>query len=244
MFENILLIIITLIACFVKGITGFGNTIIINSLFSLVRENRFTTPIDLLLGIPINSYMAWKGRRHISLRIVIPLSCIVIIGAIPGILMLKAGGERILKSLLGLVLIGIAIEMMVNQSKKAVRQKSSYMVWIIGLLSGVLMGLYGIGALLAAYINRTTEDRSEYRGNLCFIFVVDNLFRLIAYSYLGLINAHMLSFALLLFPGAMLGLVLGVKADKKISDSTVKKLVIIFILISGVTLVGLNRFGL
>ena len=245
MLESVLLIIITLIAYFVKGITGFGNTLIVNSLFNLLKENRFTTPIDLLLGTPTNSYMAWRERRHISLKIVIPLSCVVIIGAIPGILMLKVGGERILKSFLGLVLIGIAVEMMIKKpDNNSEKKQSSYIIWIVGLFSGVLMGLYGIGALLAAYINRTTINRSEYRANLCFIFLIENLFRLIGYCYFGLINTQMMPFAFLLLPAAIVGLFIGIKADKKISDKMVKNLVIILLIISGATLIGINRFGL
>ena len=55
------LFIITLLAYFVKGLTGFGNTLVMNSLLSLFKENRFITPIDLMLSIPTNTYMAWKN---------------------------------------------------------------------------------------------------------------------------------------------------------------------------------------
>ena len=37
---------------------------------------------------------------------------------------------------------------------------------LIGLLAGVMSGLYGVGALLAAYMSRTTDSPAAFRGNL------------------------------------------------------------------------------
>lgn len=80
--QNIYLFISTLFAYFTKGITGFGNTLVMGSLFSFVVSNRLTTPVDLLFGIPTNTYMAWKERKNISLKIVIPLSLMLLAGIV------------------------------------------------------------------------------------------------------------------------------------------------------------------
>lgn len=231
----------------IKSLTGFGNTLIINSLLSIVKENRFITPVDLLLGLPANIYMAWKDREAIDVKIVAPLSIMVLAGNIPGILLLNMGGDKQLKTILGVVLVLLAIEMYVRKPQLPEAQGSKVngpAIYMVGIISGVLMGLFGIGALLAAFIGRQTGSRSNYRGNLCFVFVIDNLFRLVMYCINGLINLKILAVSLSLLPAVAIGMFFGRKIDSKISDKAVKNAVIALLFISGIVYIVKNRFGI
>lgn len=259
----IYLFIVVLGAYLIKSLTGFGNTLIINSLFSIVKENRFITPVDLLLGLPANIYMAWKDRKSINFKIVVPLSIMVLIGNIPGVLLLDIGGDRLLKSVMGLVLVLLAIEIFTRKSSAAGAEttssqdlrlksaglkdsnsKNSFAIYAVGLISGVLMGLFGIGALLAAFIGRQTDSRSNYRGNLCFVFIVDNIFRVVMYGINGLINRNILLISLGLAPAVLIGMLLGRKIDAGISDRTAKVFVAGLLLVSGIMYILKNRFGI
>ena len=68
------LFICTFLAYGIKGITGFGNTLVMNGLFSLCIENRLTSPADLIISLPTNLWMAWRERRHLRMRVALPLS--------------------------------------------------------------------------------------------------------------------------------------------------------------------------
>ncbi|NRY59659.1 sulfite exporter TauE/SafE family protein [Clostridium beijerinckii] len=235
--QNIYLFISTLFAYFTKGITGFGNTLVMGSLFSFVVSNRLTTPVDLLFGIPTNTYMAWKERKNISLKIVIPLSLMLLAGIVPGTLLLKAGSDRILKCILGVVIVGIAVEMLTRKPSKIQNKKASIIFLIvIGVISGILAGLYGIGALLVAYVSRTTENKNEFRGNICCIFLVDNIFRFFLYLFTGILTKEALIMALCLSPAVIIGMIIGVKVDSKMEEETVKKSVIALLIASGMIL--------
>ena len=72
------------------------------------------------------------------------------------------------------------------QTKKI--KQSKVVLGIIGVLSGLLCGLYGIGALLGAYINRVTDNSSSFKANICVVFLVENTFRLILYGLWGIIT--------------------------------------------------------
>ena len=50
---------------------------------------------------------------------------------------------------------------------------------IIGVASGVLCGLFGVGALLAAYVSRVTDDSQSFKANISAVFMIDNTFRII-----------------------------------------------------------------
>jgi uncharacterized protein len=243
--QNIYLFIATLIAYFVKGITGFGNTLVMSPLFSFVVSNRITTPIDLILSIPTNAYIAWRNRKSISLRIVIPLSLMLLIGTIPGVFLLKTGNDWVLKAILGIVVIGMAIEMLTrkNAQKNTNKSTSTIFLVIIGVLSGIMAGLYGIGALLVAYINRTTDNRSEFRANICCVFLVDNVFRFILYLVTGILNKEIFYLGLLLFPAVILGMIIGIKVDARMKEAEVKKTVIVLLIISGATLLLKSILG-
>jgi len=235
--QNLFLFISTLLAYLVKAITGFGNTLVMGSLFSFVVSNKVTTPIDLIFSLPTNAFIVWRERRNISLKLVIPLSLTLLLGIIPGTLLLKTGSDWLLKSILGLVIVGIAIEMLTRKvDVDAPKKDNPVMVVIIGVISGILAGMYGIGALLVAYISRTTENRNQFRGNICCIFLVDNIFRFFLYWYTGILNKEVLFLTLLLSPAVVLGMAAGVKVDTRLNEATVKKGVILLLILSGTIL--------
>ncbi len=233
----IYLFLSALFAYFIKGITGFGNTLVIGALFSFVISNRLTTPVDLLLGIPTNIYMVWRERKNISYNIVIPLSIMLLAGIIPGTMLLKLGSDWILKAILGIVVIGLALEMLTRKQNNLTEKKTNPVFLIgIGILSGILAGMYGIGALLVAYVSRTTDNRSQFRANICFVFLVDNIFRFFLYLYTGLLNKKVIIMALMLSPAVILGMYLGIKVDKKMNEASVRRAVIALLMISGLVL--------
>lgn len=75
----------------------------------------------------------------------------------------------------------------------------------VALLSGITAGLFGVGALLAAYMSRTAKDPGEYRANLGFVFVAENVFRLVLYTVTGLITLPVLVEAVKLLPCMVAG---------------------------------------
>ncbi|WP_069997409.1 sulfite exporter TauE/SafE family protein [Cellulosilyticum sp. I15G10I2] len=234
---HIFLFISVLAAYFVKAITGFGNTLVMGSLFAFIMPNALITPIDLVLGMPTNIYIAWRERKNISLKVVIPLALMLLIGIIPGTFILKMGGEGLLKSIFGVVVAGIGIEMLIRNTKKSeVKKSNPALLIMIGLSSGVLAGLYGIGALLVAYIGRITPNKNQFRANICCVFLVENIFRFILYGYTGLLNKQILSLVLILSPAVILGMMMGIKVDKYVSEVTMRKAIIVLLIISGIVL--------
>lgn len=243
MFQEIFLFIATFIAYFTKGITGFGNTLVMGSLFSFMISNKITTPVDLLISIPTNVYMVYRERKHIKVTIVLPLSLMLLAGVIPGTLLLKVGNDWVLKSALGIVVVGIGIEMFTRKENKKVKsKKNSIFLVVVGVISGILAGAYGIGALLVAYISRTTSNKWEFRANICCIFLVDNFFRFFLYWYMGILNTSIVTFTAHLIPAVIIGLFLGIKIDSKMNEKTTKTTVITLLVISGVVLLIKSTF--
>ncbi|MDO5517687.1 MAG: sulfite exporter TauE/SafE family protein [Clostridium sp.] len=234
---TIIAIIATISAYIIKGMCGFANTLIFSSIMSFTANNINITPTELIIGYPSNILIAYKERKSLSYKVWLPLSLLVIAGIIPGALFLKNADSVSLKVFFGFCIIAISIEMFLRERQKEKKKSSKLVLGIIGIISGMLCGLFGIGAFLAAYISRTTYNQKSFKGNLCFVFFIENTFRLILYIATGIINVSIVKTALCLIPFAILGLFIGTVLSNKTSDKLIKNLVILMLMLSGASLI-------
>lgn len=231
-----LMMISAFCAYLVKGLCGFANTLVFTSILSFRSASINITPVELLVSIPANTIMAIRERKSIRLKVWLPLAAMVVGGSIPGVFLLKFGDVSFLKLILGAVVVGVGIEMLLREYQRKKRRSSPVMLFVIGIVSGLLCGMFGIGALLAAYIGRTTETTGEFRGNLNMVFLADNVCRVIAYSATGIITGDVVKTALTLFPFALLGLGAGMLITRVADEKLMKKIVIVMLIISGAAL--------
>lgn len=226
----------TVCAYFVKGLCGFANTLVFSTILSFSTNNVNISPVELVLGLPSNIMISYKERKSVQWKVCLPLAGLVLLGDIPGILLLKNTNTQVIKGIFGFVIIAIGVEMLLREYMGKTK-KTQLLLITIGILSGILCGLYGIGALLAAYMGRVTDNSSSFKGNLCIVFLIDNLFRLVMYGVTGIITLATLKQSVILFPFMALGLFLGMKGSSFLDEKKIKKLVIIMLILSGVSLI-------
>lgn len=240
----ILMIFAALAAFFIKGLAGFANTLVFGSILSFQMSNLVISPIELLLGYPSNIILAWNKRKESDYRIWLPLVALLIVGMIPGAFFLKFGQIETLKVLFGVVVVAIGVEMLIREAHPSSHPLSRKTLGLIGILAGFLCGIFGIGALLAAYISRATHNSDAFKGNLCFVFVFENTFRIILYISSGIITLSNLLLSLKLIPFMLGGLFLGMKCSNHLSEKIIKTIVILALIISGITLILFNIKGM
>lgn len=233
-------IIATLLAFYVKGLCGFANTLVFTSILTFGTANINISPVELILGYPTNLIISIKERKAITPRIVIPLAIMVIIGSLGGALFLKNADTTLIKIIFGMLVILVGIEMLIRELSQKKAKNSKVLLTIIGILSGFLCGLYGVGALLGAYIGRTTDDLKSFKANICIVFIIENTFRIILYLFYRIITMESLKRALILSPFMLIGLVAGMLSAGKISERIVKRIVIILLIVSGIALILTN----
>lgn len=227
-----------LLAYFVKGLTGFGNTLVVTSMMAYTMDNAAITPVELLLTSPANLIMAWRYRRHADLRTWLPLALMVVVGGIPGMLLLKNLDTHLIKILFGFFVIYMGVDMLI--SRQGNKQLPKAVDFLVCLAAGVMCGLFGVGAMLGAYLGRTMTDTKSYKANLSMVFSLENITRTILYAVSGLLTLETLKRFTILLPFMGLGLFLGMKSSTLISDQAVRKAVIIMLIISGAALIVTN----
>ena len=231
-------------AFFVKGLCGFANTLVFTSVLSFGIDNLNISPIELLLGYPANFILTLQNKKRLKPLIVIPLTILVIAGIIPGTFLLKNVEGQYLKIFFGVVVVLIGVQTYLKEkflrSSKRESGPSKAILVIVGFLSGILCGLFGVGALLAAYAGQISKSTDEFKANINAVFIVENTFRIVAYLLFGIITLETIKIVLLLLPIAVLALFAGIKCSHIISERTSKRIVIIALIISGLSLIIKN----
>ena len=233
-------IIAAAIAYYIKGLCGFANTLVFTSILSFGAANANISPIDLLLGCPMNLILAWKSRRSLDPKIYVPLALLVLAGSIPGALLLKNADVGAIKLVFGVIVAALGLEMLSREcSPKSIRSSKPVLA-VIGVLSGVLCGLFGVGALLAAYVSRVTENSDSFKANISAVFIADNTFRIVLYGILGLLTFDTVRAVLLLIPFALLGLFAGMKCGGCLNQKPIRQLTSVLLVLSGIALILKN----
>ncbi|MBQ4051242.1 MAG: sulfite exporter TauE/SafE family protein [Oscillospiraceae bacterium] len=231
-----LAIIASLAAFFVKGLAGFANTLVFTTILGFGSSNLQITPMELVLGFPCNIYVAWHERKKISVKKILPIAAMVMVGSIPGAFFLKNLDVKLLKILFGILVVIIGIDMLVKNGRKS-KNDSKVLTTLLGLAAGILCGLFGVGVLVAAYINRTSDNPDEFKGTVSAVFAVENIFRIVLYACTGILSFDILLGALKLVPFMIIGLAAGLICSGKMKESLVKKIVIILLIIAGIALI-------
>ena len=172
-----------LLAYLVKGLIGFGNPLISAPILSMGLDNVVITPGTLLLDCPVNAWITWKNRHSFQWRKILPLLAANFCGVIPGTLLLRFSMPWVIKTVLGVVVVLLGLEM-ATRSLRPVKPDRKDRPWLRlagSAFSGVCAGLFGINMFIVAYLQRTARDYSEFKGSMCFLFFGENAVRVVTY---------------------------------------------------------------
>lgn len=221
------------LAFIIKGLVGFGDPLLYTPLLSVFLPNSTITPGLLPVSLVLNARVVWKNRNHFSPCLVLPIAAFVMLGIIPGTLLLQYGSPSALKLLLGLVIIAMGVEMLTR--KPGTGKPSALLRSVMSFLSGVTAGLFGIDLLFLAYLERVSQRREEFRGNVCFIFILEGIFRTVLYLWSGMFTTQSLLLSLISLPAALLGMWVGSLLDRRVSDRLSHRFIIYVFILGGVS---------
>ena len=227
-------------AFFVKGLCGFANTLVFDTILVFGVNNVNISPVELILGYPANITLVYKNRKQINKNIVIPLIIVVILGSIPGAIVLRYVNANIVKMIFGVMVTLVGINMMYREYKPSSGKSHKVFDIVIGILAGAMCGMFGVGVLLAAFVSKVTNTSTEFKANLSLVFIAENTFRFITYILLGVMTFDSLIKAICLAPVMIISLWLGMKCGDILDEKLIKKLVIIFLIISGIAMIVNN----
>ena len=202
---------ILLLAYFLRGITGFGSGLISIPLLAHFLPLTFVVPMVLVLDFSASLVLSSHSRLQVrwsEIRWLVPPS---IIGIIAGALLLVSLPREPLLLSLGVFVIFFGLRYLFNVHD----EKPISRWWSVptGLCGGVIGALFGTGGPpYVVYLSHRLHDKTQLRGTMSGLFLLDGAFRLITFISMGLMfQPDMLNALLLGLPVAGLGLYLGNK---------------------------------
>ncbi len=216
---------------------GFGAGLIAMGLSAAVHpEIKDVAVIVLLVNLPIEILVVRRSWSKIQWRGAILICCGVAVGVPLGTWILCAGEPAVVLTLLGGVLVVVGLSFLCMPTRWRVQWKP-WSAPPIGLVSGILAGLFGVGGPpVIIYYQLSGVGKAVFRGSLMAIFLLIALVRMVFYSAGGLITEPRLWSTLAVVPAVLLGVFVGSRIHIQLREETFKRIVSVVLVLIGLLL--------
>jgi len=218
------------------GITAFGAALFTVPLLSQFFPLDFVLPMSVLLDVSAALALGTRFSREADkseLKLMVP-TCLI--GAVLGVTLLVNLPRAATIAALGAFLVAYGAYTLHRGS--SVSNVSRRWAPVSGLAGGVLGTLFGIGAPpYAIYLSRRKTDLRAYRATLSNMVLFSVSIRALVFLASGLmLSDRLIGFAMLV-PFALTGLWLGNRLQRRISREATLRLVSVFLLLIGGSLI-------
>lgn len=228
--------VIVLSAYFIRGITGFGSGLIAIPLLAHFLPLPFVVPMVLVLDFTASVALIRHSRLQVrwdEVRPLIPSSLIGI--ALGATLLVNLPREPLLAGLgVFVMLFGLRYVFNIHGEKPISR------IWSVpaGFSGGLIGAMFGTGGPpFVIYLTHRLRDKTQFRGTLSGLFMLDGAVRLMTFLVMGLLlQPSMLTALLISLPLMAAGLYLGHKVHVGISQRQQLALIGVLLLGSGSSL--------
>lgn len=227
---------VVLLAYFMFGVSGFGSSLIAVPLLSNFLPLRSAVMLALILDLISAVILSRKEKYHVRWDEIKPMLPFALFGIVAGAAMLSRVPSRPLFFVLGIfvTLIGLRY-LLIRPGKSAISRRWSMLA---GMAGGTASALFGTGGpAYMSYLAHRLTNRSELRATFSGLLALDGGLRVAVFIVTGLfftsLDLRTLAVAL---PAMVLGLVLGHRTHKVLSNRHIKQLTAVLLLISGMSL--------
>lgn len=240
--------IVILLTNIIQGITGFAGTILAMPPSIMLVGYSVAKPILNVLAIFSGVYVFMTHGRHVNWKELRKVVAVMIFGIAAGIFLksLFVGKEGLLYKGLGIFVIALAVQGYYRQIRpKADRSEKAFCTDRKGTLqsysllagAGIVHGMFVCGGpLLIGYLSKAVKDKVSFRATISTIWIILNTIILFDDIHAGFWNAELVKLTLIALPFLILGMAVGARLYKSMSQLLFMKLTYILLFISGITL--------
>jgi len=205
---NILSVIF--IATIFRSAFGFGESLIAVPLLALWLPLNVAVPLSVLVSVTIAGVVVVQDWRKIHLRSAGGLIFYTLIGIPLGIWLMQSADERIVKVILGLIIIIFSIYLLIGKRLSELKTNSFPWLFGCGFLAGILGGAYGLnGPPLVIYGAKKRWSAQHFRATLQGYFLIASMIGIIGYWLAGLLVPSVIRYYLFSIPVLLPAVLIG-----------------------------------
>lgn len=240
------LILLIILAGFIKGFTGFGLSLV---LISVLLEAGFKPseflPIIVPIFVVLDLFLLFQNRKNINLdnyRENFPLHSTTLItlflGTLLGTYLLTVINSEILKlafAITILISIFFLIEKVTNFQMKTPKEINN---GIFGLITGTMAGLFTInGITTSEYLIYHQYPKGKYMGTYVTFLVISDWILVAVYLFKGLFTFEYLKISIIFLMITTIGFAMGSFIRKYVPTKKFKAIVILFLAIDSIKII-------
>ena len=238
-FTILLILLISFLASLVRSTLGFGESLIAVPLFLLFLPIEIAVPLSVMMSIVIALMIVIQDHKKIHFKSAKWLIIYAIPGIPLGILILMDGNEIIIKSALGILMIGYALYSLFAKNSKILNKEHHIWLFACGFLSGVFGGAYGLnGPPLVIYGNLRQWSATHFRATLQAYFLPISIISVMGYYSKGLITTQVNTYFVISLLATVPAVFLGRYLNHQLKNDSFFKYVYIGLIIIGLVLTG------
>ena len=225
-------------AAFVTGVAGFAFGLVAAGIWLHVLTPAQSAVLVTAYAILVQGYAAWKLRRAIRWRRILPLLIGGLIGIPLGLELLRLVPATPIRIGVGLFIIAFSLYNLLKPKMPEFAGERPVTDGGIGVLSGVLSGATGLATILPAIWSSLRgwprdEQRAVFQPAGVLIFVATAVW----FGGTGTIDMPTIRFFLIGLPALLLGTWLGLRLYGRLDDASFRKVVLVVLLASGFGLI-------
>jgi len=226
---------IVFLAALLQALSGFGFTLIVMPLVTLLIGLRTAAPLVALAGLTTYAINIVRFHQAISWRELLPVA-VASAAAVPiGLWVLGHVNEAIIRPVLGAVLIAYAVYSLLRPTGPRLRSRG----WgiLAGLLAGCLGGAYNTpGPPVVVYGTLRRWPKDEFRAILQTMFFVNGVIIVTSHAVARHLTGDIWKLYLVAVPALVAGIAGGSLLDRKVNRAGFHTLVSVLILVTGLSL--------
>jgi uncharacterized membrane protein YfcA len=232
----LLFFLAALLAEILGTIGGFGSSVFFVPIANFFLDYQSVLGITAIFHVFSNISKIVLFRKHFHLQTIIWLGLPSVVLVIIGAWFSAVWDSRILQLLLGIFLCIFSVFFLWNPENKIAVNKTNMVTF--GAIAGFLAGLLGTGgAIRGLMLSSMAFSKEVFVGTSAIIDFGVDVSRAVVYSSNGFVHQHDWVYILILFFVAILGSYLGKIVLSKMKAEQFQKVVLIFVFISGVSMI-------
>ena len=231
-------LVVSALAGFLRGFTGFGSALAAVPLLSLVLEPIDVVPCVLVLQVVAGLQLLRRVWSEVDWTSVRPLLLGALAGTPLGTLLLSHLPADAMRAAIGLVVLAAVALLRGGAGREAKPGRATRLG--VGWFSGVLNGGTAMGGPpVVLFFLATSSSVAVGRASLLVYFFFLSIGSLAVAAAAGLVSQHTLMLSLLMLPGLALGNSLGDRTFRRASPDTYRR--VVMIVLSLIALASLAR---